>query len=648
MSNRPTSREELRAARLQALGVEDAPIRSQQVTTDPPPTEAAAALPPPGPGPRLGEPAALPEDDLRRARLLLWGPNALEDDRRRWHRQGFTFCESPAFGLEQGHGGPCGVLAVVQAEILRALLFGETVTAGGSAPTISQYAEISTNQTTAEMQLKLGEALLVILNRVSGGNAISIVTTSHTPCCVDSQNPAQMTPADAFTVVTFSELTDEARAYMASILPQFQADSGTLLFVLSVLQSRGLTTVQEDMDDPSASLIAQFGHCAQELLNLLLCGEATSNVFDGSIPMGDTGLTLRGVPKRASIGYLTQLEALRYCQVGSFYKTPNWPIWVVGSSSHFTVLFGTDAKMVLESNSERMLKHAQRAFKASDPNENGFVDKGQVKQVLAVLMTAERESQCESQQGEATGGRSSVSLLTELANDPAAMSALTAFMETAGAGIVLWDDFWRAVSRLMTGASLESVIGGQPTPVEQPVSQSGNRPRSDSDVARELQAELDGLTDVTPMDVDPGPFSAQQGSSGFKTDAELARELQAELDPSYVIPPLVDQSPSIPQEPDPVAQRQKHIHRHDSFAKEGDESFMMYHYNGLIGARGNARLVRFAMTKRSADDAVGMTVPLSDTQSGGASGSLPIDEVVRTKWQGARTDWLGQEPPSID
>lgn len=51
------------------------------------------------------------------------------------------------------------------------------------------------------------------------------------------------------------------------------------------------------------------------MLNLLLCGVATSNVFDGSKPMGDTGLTLKGIPSQAAVGYLTHLEALRYCQV---------------------------------------------------------------------------------------------------------------------------------------------------------------------------------------------------------------------------------------------------------------------------------------------------------------------------------------------
>ena len=73
------------------------------------------------------------------------------------------------------------------------------------------------------------------------------------------------------------------------------------------------------MDDSGATLVGQFGHCNQELLNLLLSGSATSNVFDGTVPMGNTGLTLRGIPKRSAVGYLTHLEALRYCQVSELF-----------------------------------------------------------------------------------------------------------------------------------------------------------------------------------------------------------------------------------------------------------------------------------------------------------------------------------------
>ena len=39
--------------------------------------------------------------------------------------------------------------------------------------------------------------------------------------------------------------------------------------------------LQTDREDPTVCLVAQFGHCSQELLNLFLCGVATPHVFDG-------------------------------------------------------------------------------------------------------------------------------------------------------------------------------------------------------------------------------------------------------------------------------------------------------------------------------------------------------------------------------
>ena len=64
-------------------------------------------------------------------------------------------------------------------------------------------------------------------------------------------------------------------------------------------------------------VIGQFGHCNQDLINLLLTGRATSNVFDGEMSLGDGmgDLCVRGVDRTCDIGYLTHLEALRYCQV---------------------------------------------------------------------------------------------------------------------------------------------------------------------------------------------------------------------------------------------------------------------------------------------------------------------------------------------
>ncbi|KAL7540516.1 hypothetical protein ACHAWF_006700 [Thalassiosira exigua] len=97
------------------------------------------------------------------------------------------------------------------------------------------------------------------------------------------------------------------------------------------------------MDDRTASLTSNFGHSSQELVNLLLTGRATSNVFDHSVQLSDE-LTCRGVQRRPDVGYLTVLESLRYCEVGGYYKGPRFPIWVVGSASHFSVLFGDEVR----------------------------------------------------------------------------------------------------------------------------------------------------------------------------------------------------------------------------------------------------------------------------------------------------------------
>ena len=257
----------------------------------------------------------------------------------RRHRQGFAFCDgsagTPTFGLQQGDGGPCGVLAAVQAELLRCLLFGASAShEDGSDSTSSTASAAAAAAPTgqelpsppeSELQVALCEALLTILTRArpSPHSPLVVVTCrgSDGTCCVESVGGGSggsalpQTPANDFVVQKFSEVGDEARGYLVSVLPQFQAASGVLLFMLSVLLTRGASEVQGDMDDSSQPLIGQFGHCSQELLNLLLSGAATSNVFDGSVPMGDSGLTLRGIPKRSTVGYLTHLEALRYCQV---------------------------------------------------------------------------------------------------------------------------------------------------------------------------------------------------------------------------------------------------------------------------------------------------------------------------------------------
>ena len=95
----------------------------------------------------------------------------------------------------------------------------------------------------------------------------------------------------------------------------------------------------------------------QELVNLMMFGRAYSNVFDGTKRLGsakDGWMVLQGAPRRPSIGFLSLFEAYAcieatktdeigaFFQVGSRYKGPTCPIWVICAESHYTVLFSAD------------------------------------------------------------------------------------------------------------------------------------------------------------------------------------------------------------------------------------------------------------------------------------------------------------------
>ncbi|KAJ7396168.1 hypothetical protein BTVI_147517 [Pitangus sulphuratus] len=103
-----------------------------------------------------------------------------------------------------------------------------------------------------------------------------------------------------------------------------------------------LPRVRNDFDVLTNRLIGSHGYCTQELVNLLLTGQAVSNVFNNVIELdsGNGNITiLKGITSRSDIGLLSLFEHYDVCQVGCYLKTPKYPIWLVCSESHFSVLF---------------------------------------------------------------------------------------------------------------------------------------------------------------------------------------------------------------------------------------------------------------------------------------------------------------------
>jgi len=346
-----------------------------------------------------------------------------------------------------------------------------------------------------------------------------------------------------------------------NILEYFYGQGGVLMFTMSLVASRGVERIRSDMDNPySSHLTAQFGMTGQEMINLLITGQAVSNVFDNTLTLGgggdtstdnndDNNLKCHGIQSQPHIGYLSQLESLRYCEVGGYYKAPKYPIWVVGSTSHFSVLFGEE-NCLKESKSDELLERCRRAFKSVEGGEeNGFVGVEALGLVLEKL---------DLQLGLEDGGNG--------------VQALAASLEVSGAGIILWDDFWKAASRLLTGASLESVLQRERPegPVNMPtqidvvnevndtaadaknsvplaITQFGeglsseqqqsnvahsasppsSRMESDEELAKRLAEEWE-TNDVQAWQTETVSGQGVTNAAGSKSDEELARELQAQ------------------------------------------------------------------------------------------------------------------------
>ncbi|CAH9085257.1 unnamed protein product [Cuscuta europaea] len=332
---------------------------------------------------------------------LIFGRNVTRDVLGQWTNQGIRFSPDleTSMGLVQHEGGPCGVLATIQAFLLKYLIFcpGELNT---GTPNIyantglrgfskHEYAgdEIFSSLTEDKKSIALVKSMADILFLCGTNGTASIaslrILDRDLEGSVDSSNDEGIAKAldgltiesglDFHNILSVTEYTSQASALnrIEAMLPVYRSRMGAMLFLISALLSRGVDSVQADRDDPTQPLVtAPFGHASQEIVNLLLCGKAVANVFDGMMDLGG-GMFVKGISNPVEVGFLTLLESLNYCKVGQYLKCPRWPIWVVGSESHYTVLFALDTKVQEENELEGREAQIRRAFDAHDQSGGG-------------------------------------------------------------------------------------------------------------------------------------------------------------------------------------------------------------------------------------------------------------------------------------
>ncbi|CAD6260880.1 unnamed protein product [Miscanthus lutarioriparius] len=312
----------------------------------------------------------LPPDVAENLWAMVFGGGVSKAVLAQWSNQGIRFSSDPetTMGLVQHEGGPCGVLATVQAYVLKYLLFFSDDL---SNPEFKHWFMLWWRFFLCGTGKR---AVVASVARANRGKIDAVLEDLSVESAMDLQKVLRTS--------TFTSRKDAFNTLLANI-PLFESRLGAMLFLISALLSRGLEDIQADRDDPSQPLVtAPFGHASQEIVNLLLCGEAVPNVFDGKMDLGG-GMSLKGIPNSVEVGFLTLLESLNLCKVGQCLKCPKWPIWVVGSESHYTVLFALNPNVQEENELEEHESKIRRAFDAQDQSGGGgFISVEGFQQVL--------------------------------------------------------------------------------------------------------------------------------------------------------------------------------------------------------------------------------------------------------------------------
>ncbi|XP_004856342.1 probable ubiquitin carboxyl-terminal hydrolase MINDY-4 isoform X2 [Heterocephalus glaber] len=267
-----------------------------------------------------------------------------------WRLQSFSFSDIPSlrYGIVQSKGGPCGVLAAIQGCVLQKLLFG-----GESGANCAVQLQPSDALRTRCLALAIAD----ILWRAGSRKRAVVTLASGT----QQFSPTGKYKADGVletlmlhSVTCYEELV----TFLQHTVHQFEVGPyGCILLTLSAILSRSSELVRQDFDVPTSHLIGAHGYCTQELVNLLLTGRAVSNVFNDVVELdsGNGNITLlRGISAQSDIGFLSLFEHYSVCQVGCFLKTPKFPIWVVCSESHFSVLFSPKPELLSDWRAERL------------------------------------------------------------------------------------------------------------------------------------------------------------------------------------------------------------------------------------------------------------------------------------------------------
>ncbi|KAK2947871.1 putative Ubiquitin carboxyl-terminal hydrolase MINDY-3 [Blattamonas nauphoetae] len=253
--------------------------------------------------------------------------------------QGFVFRPDNAmnsFGLVQLEGGPCGVLASVQAMIIKQMKAHQA--RSGSVD------EIDHNIYSQQQQYLLVHALADILWIASPNESVCLAKPSSEAVKNATTRSQFSYPSSSFQRVDLDSksLVVDTISSMVSI---FSSTLGIVSFLLSLLLTHGTDTTKSEMGlESEMGMIDERDYATHELVNLLITGKAHAHCFDGerqfeASDKTSDSLTLQGISSRSDIGFLSIFDYYSQMEVGINLKYPTAGIWVVLYESHYSTIW---------------------------------------------------------------------------------------------------------------------------------------------------------------------------------------------------------------------------------------------------------------------------------------------------------------------
>ncbi|XP_030311671.1 inactive ubiquitin carboxyl-terminal hydrolase MINDY-4B [Calypte anna] len=267
-----------------------------------------------------------------------------------WEKANFRFWEPYSdlgYALEAEKGGTRALLMAVQAHIITYLLFIRNT----KCTELERLCSISRRVQGEALAAALAETLWAA---GGGGRAVVclITTALHIAPCGDYT-------ADNFTErIQLFEFSEKAAAqeFIFDHINCFKGEGscGVILFLYSLLFSRTLKRVQEDLGCTATPLLncsSGIITCTEALISLLLMGRASPQEPDGGPEPNDGAM--EGRAWRGPVGYLRWGRGLEE-QVCRGLRTPRFPVWLCSASRRHCVLFSTDRHLLCDWKREKL------------------------------------------------------------------------------------------------------------------------------------------------------------------------------------------------------------------------------------------------------------------------------------------------------